>query len=250
MRLDLTDQVALVTGGAHRVGRAIALELAQQGVHVMVHYHSASPDQVRETLHEIKSYGVSASEVKADISHPDGVQDVMTALQRSFGRVNLLVNSASVFPQGDLSQVTLADWDLTFNVNLRAPFLFMQACYALMQANEGAQKGSIINIVDMGVDKPWLKRPIHGVSKAALWSLTRVGALAFAPHVRVNAILPGPVMKTNDGMSDSTWQALGDALPLKMTGEGADVARAVAFLAQESFITGALLHVNGGEHLT
>jgi len=248
MQQDLNDQVALVTGAAHRVGRAIALELARQGVHIMIHYHSSSPERVRDTLHEIKSFGVDAFEVRADISTTDGVQDVMTAVQRAFGRLNILVNSASVFPQGAFLEATLAEWEQTMAVNLRAPFLFSQAAARLMLANT-PPGGAIVNIVDQGVDRPWLKRPIHGISKAALWSLTQTSALALAPHIRVNAVLPGPVMKTNDGMSDATWQAMGQALPLKTTGEGADVARAVVYLARETFITGALLHVNGGEHL-
>jgi pteridine reductase len=203
---------------------------------------------VRDTLHEIKSFGVDAFEVRADISTTDGVQDVMTAVQRAFGRLNILVNSASVFPQGAFLEATLAEWEQTMAVNLRAPFLFSQAAARLMLANT-PPGGAIVNIVDQGVDRPWLKRPIHGISKAALWSLTQTSALALAPHIRVNAVLPGPVMKTNDGMSDATWQAMGQALPLKTTGEGADVARAVVYLARETFITGALLHVNGGEHL-
>jgi len=248
MQQDLNDQVALVTGAAHRVGRAIALELARQGVHILIHYHSSSPEQVRDTLHEIKSFGVDAFEVRADIGTTDGVQDVMTAVQRAFGRLHILVNNASVFLQGALLEATLEDWEQTMAVNLRAPFLFTQAAARLMLANT-PPGGAIVNIVDQGVDGPWLKRPVHGISKAALWSLTQTSALALAPHIRVNAVLPGPVMKTNDGMSEATWQGLGQSLPLKMTGEGADVARAVAYLARETFITGALLHVNGGEHL-
>jgi NAD(P)-dependent dehydrogenase (short-subunit alcohol dehydrogenase family) len=248
MRIDISEKVALVTGAAHRVGRAIALELAKEGVHIMVHYNSADPDILRDTLHDIKAYGVTAHAIQADISQPQGIAIVMQALQESFGRVDMLVNSASVFPQGDLVDVTLESWDLTMNVNLRAPFLLTQACAKLMMQNTPAG-GAIVNILDMGVDRPWLKRPHHGISKAALWSLTQVSALALAPHIRVNGVLPGPVMKTNDGMTDATWEAMGQSLPLQMNGDGADVGRAVVYLMQESFLTGVRIHVNGGEHL-
>lgn len=248
MQYDLTDQVALVTGAAHRVGRAIALALAQQGAHVLVHYNRASDDQLRETLHDIKSFGVDAFTMQADLSQPAGCAALMAAVEENFGRLNILVNSASVFPGGPLLDVTLEDWDQTFAINLRAPFLLTQQAARLMRQNTPSG-GVIINICDRGVDGPWPTRPHHGVSKAALWALTQVSAVSLAPDIRVNAIIPGPVMKTNDGMSDETWQQIGQALPLQRTGSGEDVGRAVVYLAQEGFLTGALIHVNGGEHL-
>jgi pteridine reductase len=249
MQIDLTDQVALVTGSAHRVGKAIALALAKEGVHIMVHYNSAEADTVRSTLHDIKSFGVDAFDIQADIATPEGVDQVMAAVRERFGRLHILVNSASVFPSGHLLEISLESWDLTMNVNLRAPFLLTQQAAHMMRNNEPAM-GAIINIVDQGADAPFPKRPHHGISKYALWMLTQVSALSLGPEIRVNAIVPGPVMKTNDGMSDDQWARMGDHLPLKMTGTGDDVGRAAVFLARESFITGTRLHVNGGEHLT
>lgn len=248
MQLDLTEQVALVTGSAHRVGQAIALALAKEGVHIMVHYNSATAEQVRGTLHDIKSFGVDAFAVQADIGTPEGVQEVMTAVKDNFGRLHILVNSASVFPAGHLLDVTLESWDMTMNVNLRAPFLLTQQAARLMQDNN-PPGGAIVNICDQGVDRPWVKRPHHGISKAALWSLTQVSAASLAPEIRVNAVLPGPVMKSNNGMTDDEWIKHGEGTLLKTTGDGDDVGRAVVYLVRESFITGALLHVNGGEHL-
>lgn len=249
MVIDLSNQVALVTGSAHRVGRAIAEALARAGAHLLIHYHSATEDQVRDALQTVKSFGVEAHVIQADISQPEGVTQVMDAVREHFGRLHILVNSASVFPAAHLLDVTLESWDVTMNVNLRAPFLFTQQAARLMQANDPAQ-GVIINICDRGVDGPWPKRPHHGVSKAALWALTQVSAVSLAPAIRVNAIIPGPVMKTNDGMSDETWRQMGEALPLKRTGSGDDIGRAVVYLAAEGFITGTLLHIDGGEHLT
>jgi NAD(P)-dependent dehydrogenase (short-subunit alcohol dehydrogenase family) len=146
-----------------------------------------------------------------------------------------------------LLEVTLESWNLAMDVNLRAPFLFTQQAARLMMDNE-PPGGVIINICDQGADAPWPVRPHHGISKYALWMLTQVSAVSLGPHIRVNAIVPGPVMKTA-GMSDEDWARVGEPLPLKMTGSGNDIGRAVVYLAQERFITGAKLHVNGGEHL-
>lgn len=248
MQINLNNQVALVTGSAHRVGKKIALALAKAGVHILVHSNKASDDLVRDTVRDIKSFGVEAYAVQADISQVAGVEQVMASVQEHFGRLNILVNSASVFPTGDLLDISADMWDFTMNVNLRAPFLFTQAAARLMLENE-KPSGVIINICDQGADAPFPKRPHHGISKAALWMLTQVSAVSLAPHIRVNAIVPGPVMKTNDGMSADTWSHMGDHLPLKTTGDGDDVGRAVVYLAQESFLTGVKLHINGGEHL-
>lgn len=249
MQIDLTDQVALVTGSAHRVGKEIALSLAREGVSIMVHYRSSDEDIVRDTIRDIKSHGVDAQEVQADISTVEGISTVMQAVKEQFGRLNILVNSASVFPSGDLMDITVESWDLAMNVNLRAPFLLTQQAARLMNENE-PPGGAIINILDQGADAPWPKRPHHGISKYGLWMLTQVSAVTLGPAIRVNGIVPGPVMKTDDGMSDETWARMGDHLPLKKTGKPQDVGRAAVFLARESFITGVKLQVNGGEHLT
>jgi pteridine reductase len=246
MQIELTDQVALVTGSAHRVGKAIAIALAKAGVHIMVHYNSSDPQAVRETLHDIKSEGVDAFECQADISQPEGVEALMESFKEKFGRMNILVNSASVFPMKSFMDISVEDWNLTMNVNLRAPFFLTQAAAALMQQND-PQGGCIINICDQGAFAPWPKRPHHGISKFGLWMLTQVSAVSLAPYIRVNAVVPGPVLKSN--MSDAAWQQLGEDLPLRTTGSAEDVGRAVVYLARESFITGAKIEVNGGEHL-
>ena len=248
MLIDLSDKVALVTGSAQRVGRVIALELAKHGVHIQVHYHSASDDVVRDTLHDIKSEGVDAFAVQADISTPEGVNTVMDAVKENFGRLDILINSASVFPAKELLDITVDSWDLTMNVNLRAPFLFTQAATPLMLEND-PPGGCIVNICDQGAIAPWPKRPDHGVSKAALWMLTQTTAVSLGPEIRVNAIAPGPIMKPPEGMSDDKWSTMGRSLPLQRTGSPEDVARAILYLCQNSFVTGVLLPVNGGEHL-
>jgi len=245
MQIDLTEQVALVTGSAHRVGKAIALALAKEGVHIMVHYNHSNESTVRETLQDIKSYGVKAFAVQADISQPEGISTLMEAFKEHFDELHILVNSASVFPTADFMDITLESWDLAMNVNLRAPFLLTQEAARLMQVNLSG--GVIINICDQGAFAPWPKRAHHGISKYSLWMLTQVSAIALAPHIRVNAVVPGPILKSK--MTDEAWRKLGEELPLKTTGQPDDVGRAVVYLAQETFLTGTKIEVNGGEHL-
>lgn len=248
MRIDLSDQVALVTGAAHRVGKAIALELAREGVSIIVHYNSAEPATVRETLHEIKSFGVDALPIQADLSTKQGVDALFVTARDYFDRLDILVNSASVFPAGDLLDVTLEEWQRTLRVNLTVPFLCTQAAVKWMRESE-PYGGAIVNILDKGAESPWPERPHHGISKAGLGMLTQTSAVSLAPDIRVNAVLPGPVMAP-PGMADARWQHIGESTTLlRRTGHASDVARAVVFLCSESFITGATIHVNGGEHL-
>lgn len=250
MPVDLGNQVALVTGSAHRVGRAIALELARRGAHILVHYNNSSSETVRSTVQDIKSMGVDAFAVQGNVGTPEGVEQIFTSVREHFGRLNILVNSASVFQKRGLLDVTYEEWQETMAVNLTGPFLCTQAAVELMRQNTPSG-GCIVNICDRGVDSPWPDYAHHGVSKAALWSLTQVSALSLAPDIRVNAVIPGPVMKpAGRNMSDEAWEAVGKTLPLQRVGSAEDVARAVAYLATEDFLTGTLIHVNGGEHLT
>jgi pteridine reductase len=249
MRIDLTDKVALVTGAVHRVGCAIALELAKNGVHILVHYNRSDPSQVRDTLHDIKSLGVDAFGIQSDISKPEGVDAIFDAVHERFGRLDIVVNSASVFQRRELLEVSLDDWDLTMNVNLRAPFLITQRTAEVMAEN-AVPGGAIVNICDRSVDGPWKAYAHHGISKSALWSLTQISALSLGPSIRVNAIVPGPIMKpAGRNLSDDEWAKVGERTALNKTGSPQDVARAVCYLCQEDFLTGTLIHVNGGEHL-
>lgn len=248
MRVDLSGQVALVTGSAHRVGKAIALELARQGVNILVHYGS-SAQAATETVREIKSFGVDAFSVQADISTQAGVETIFTALREHFNRLHLLVNSASNFQKRHLLEVSLEDWQATISTNLTAPFLCTQAAAALMRQND-PPGGVIINVLDKGAFVPWPEYPHHSVSKAGLWMLTQVSAASLGPDIRVNAVVPGPVMKpAGTNMSDEDWAKIGQRTPLQRTGSAEDVARAVVYLASEDYVTGTAIHVNGGEHL-
>lgn len=249
MLIDLTDQVAVVTGGAHRVGKAIALELARHGVNVLIHY-GTSAQEATETVREIKSLGVDAHAVQADISKPEAVETIFSALREHFGRLDIFVNSAANFQKRDLLSITLEDWQETMAINVTAAFLCTQAATAMMRQNDPSG-GCIINILDRGAIAPWPAYPHHGVSKAALWMLTQVSAASLGPDIRVNAVIPGPVMKpAGTNMTDEEWANLGKkTTPVQRVGAAEDVARAVAYLASEDFINGTAIHVNGGEHL-
>lgn len=246
MKIDLTEKVALVTGSAHRVGKAIALELAKQGANIMVHYNSTDERVVRGTTQEIKSHGVDAFSIQANIGTLEGVQTTFDAVREQFGQLDILVNSASTFTGNTLMEVSLEDWNKSLNVNLTAPFLCTQAAARMMQGNGG---GAIVNILDYGSVRPWPERVDHGISKAGLMMLTQVSALSLGEYnIRVNGVLPGPVLPTSE-TSDARWEEIGNRSPLGRTGDPEDVARAVAYLVGENYITGTVLHVNAGEHL-
>jgi NAD(P)-dependent dehydrogenase (short-subunit alcohol dehydrogenase family) len=247
MRISLTDQVALVTGSAHRVGKAIALELARQGVHIMVHYYGSNEETVRQTVREIKSQGVDAFSVRADVGTPEGVETIFAAVREHFDRFDILVNSASNFQKRTLMEVTYQEWQETMATNLTGPFLCTQAAVRLMRENDPSG-GAIVNICDKGSIEPWPTFAHHGVSKAGLLALSQVSAVSLGPDIRVNAIIPGAVLKP-EGYSEEQWQKSADRGPLKRPGSAEDVARAVTYLCQEDYLNGVVLRVDGGEYL-
>jgi NAD(P)-dependent dehydrogenase (short-subunit alcohol dehydrogenase family) len=245
MHVQLADQVALVTGSAHRVGKAIALELARCGVHILVHYNQSAEDVVKTTLREIKSHGVDAFAMQADVSTDEGVQALFQALRDQFNRLNILVNSASNFQRRTLMEVTLDEWQETLATNLTGPFLCTQEAVKLMREND-PPGGVIINIGDKGAIDPWPEFAHHGISKAGLLALTKVTAASLGPEIRANAIIPGAVLKPSE-MDEERWQRNAEHIPATQPGAAEDVARAVVYLASETFVTGAVLHVDGGE---
>lgn len=240
-------RVALVTGAARRVGRAIALELAARGYALAVHYHSSTLAEVDETLAACRANGVSAEPFQADLTDPGAIERLFTNVDARFGRLDVLVNSASAFQRRRLMEVTLDDWQRTMAVNLTAPFLCTQAAVWQMRA-QSPSGGVIINIGDHGSLEPWPDYAHHGISKAGLLALTRLTAASEAPLIRASMVIPGLVMKPV-GMEDARWAEVAAETPAQRPGTAEDVARAVAFLAEEPFITGAVLRVDGGAGL-
>jgi len=242
--VSLAGKVALVTGSARRVGKAIALELAEHGAHLVIH-HSASSAEAEATAAEIRALGVEVLVHQADLRDPAAIDGLFAAVEARFARLDILVNSASNFKRTPILEVSLDEWREVLDLNLTAPFLCSQHAARLMLKQGG---GVIINIVDVSALRPWKTYPHHSVSKTALKSLTEVLALSLGPTIRVNAVAPGPVLRDADN-SPEVWATFGARLPLGRTGDPRDVARAVRFLATEPFITGTTLRVDGGDAL-
>jgi len=236
----LPNKTALVTGGAHRVGKAIALELAQAGANLCIHYN-ASEKAAQETAAEIETLGVRAWALKADLSQPTEIEALFAGVSAACGSLDVLVNSASIMETGDARTLPLEAWNRSLAINLTAPFLCAQHAARLM-----GNGGVIINITDGSALRPWANYPAHSVSKAGLAQLTQVLAKALAPNIRVNAVSPGPVMKPPH-WEESRWERVAQGTLLKRAGSGYDVARAVRFLIENDFITGETLVVDGGE---
>jgi len=249
--MELAGKVSLVTGGAHRVGKALALALAQAGTHVVVHYGS-SEEEAHQTADEISALGVAALPVQADLTDLMQIEALFKAVKDRFGRLDVLVNSASNFLKQSFDSIRPEDWDRAMQVNLRAPFLCTQLAARLMQiAHRPAdQPAAIINIADLMGMQPRRNFVQHGVSKAGLIHLTLTTAYELAPDIRVNAIVPGPILAPA-GMDPSSeqWRRIGERVPLGRAGHPDNVAEAVVFLARNDYITGAVLPIDGGEHL-
>jgi 3-oxoacyl-[acyl-carrier protein] reductase/pteridine reductase len=243
--IDLSDKVALVTGSARRVGKAIALELARQGMHQVVHYN-ASEREAKAAADEIRALGVKAITVKADHSQPADVQLLFERVHQHLGRLDVLVNSASIFKPANVMEISIEEWRQVMEVNLTGPFLCSQHAARIMQDQESG--GAIINILDITALRSWKRYPHHSISKAGLRTLTEVLALSLAPKIRVNAVAAGPVLR-DEASTEEQWEQFGQRLPLGRTGEPEDVAQAVVFLASQPFITGAILRVDGGDYL-
>ena len=241
--MEIRDRIALVTGGAHRVGRSIALALAREGAHVAITYHT-SADAAQQTVAEIEVCGVGGLAVRCDQSDARQVAAVFDAIQAQWGRLDILVNSAAIMQQKPFLDITPQDWDATIGINLTGPFLFSQYAGRMMLA-QSASGGVIINIADEAGLTPWPRYVHHSVSKAGVIMLTRAAALALAPEVRVNAIAPGPVLKP-EGWTDERWETLRPSTPLDRLGSPQDVIEAVLYLIHAEFVTGHVLVVDGG----
>lgn len=239
--MNWTDKVILVTGGAHRVGKAMALRAADLGANIVITYH-ASSGPAEETCEQITAMARKAMAVQCNQAHVEPIVKTVEAVIQHFGRLDGLVNSASVFYQRDFFEITPDEWDEVLNVNTRGPFLFTQAVGRYMVSHEG---GAIVNIIDESVLDPNPDYPHHTVSKSALWSLTRLSALRLAPKVRVNAIMPGAVLKPPD-WTDARWESLIDLIPLRKLGSPEDVCQALEYLLCADFVTGQMIVVEGG----
>jgi NAD(P)-dependent dehydrogenase (short-subunit alcohol dehydrogenase family) len=234
--------LALVTGAAHRLGRAFALSLARQGYAILLHYHD-SQGPAEATAREIKGMNVPVHLFRADLTNLADLESIFSFIDSLPNNLKVLVNSAAVMARKDFRSLSANDWDATLDLNLRAPFLLSQRASERMTAG-----GSIINITDVGTRKLWTNYPAYVVSKSALETLTRLMAKAYAPRIRVNAIAPGLVLPS-DNVTPEEWKKLVGRLPLEHPAMPEEVTSALEYLLSNESVTGQTITVDGGYSL-
>ncbi|MDX1413985.1 MAG: SDR family oxidoreductase [Candidatus Promineifilaceae bacterium] len=242
--MELKGKVVLVTGAAVRVGRVIALSLAEKGANIAFTYLDDS-EPWAQTLAEIEVKGVQAVALPLDVRQPEQPQAVVNQVIKQLDSLDILINNASIWLKASFLDINYEEWQAAIDVNLTGPFLCAQAAAPYMLAQ---QSGLIINITDLSAFQTWPKYAHHAASKAGLVALTKVMAAELAPHVRVNAVAPGTVLLPPNADQKKIRWAKENSL-LKRVGEPQDVARTVIFLAEMDFITGAVYFVDGGRAL-
>ncbi len=228
---------ALVTGGARRIGRELALTAARAGYDVVVHHHSTDAG---DTVEAIEALGRRARAAEADLADPAACRALAGG-----GELRLLVNSASLFEDDRIATLTPEAWDAAMAANLRAPVLLSQAFAAALPA--GAE-GLIVNLIDQRVLKPTPQFFSYAVSKAALWAATQMLAQALAPRIRVNGIAPGPTLRSIH-QSEAAFDAERSAVLLGHGASPEEIGQALAYLIDARSVTGQMIAVDGGQHL-
>jgi pteridine reductase len=241
--VDIRDRVAIVTGGAVRLGRALALALAENGARVVVHYGS-SVDAAQETLTHIRAVSDGIA-LAADLQDLGQARRVVERATQHFGQVDILVNSAAIFEPGDIFSTSEADWERHFAINLKAPFFLSQA-FAAHVGRE--RRAHILNIADWRALRPGPDYAAYTLTKAALVTMTFSLAQALAPNIQVNAIAPGLILPP-PGQDASYLDRKARTIPARRAGSPEEIVRAMLYLLQSDFVTGEVILVTGGEHL-
>ncbi|MGA2652820.1 MAG: SDR family NAD(P)-dependent oxidoreductase [Terracidiphilus sp.] len=236
----LSGKSALVTGGARRIGRAIALALAGAGADVAITYRKSHAD-ASDTLEKIQSLGCRALAVECDVRSEESVRSAIHAVTEIFGRLDVVVNNAAVFETAALDEMSVEQWDAVFETNARGPFLVAREALPHLRKVQGR----IVNIGSLGGIHAWAGHAHYCSSKAAVHMLTQAMAKAFAPEVSVNCVAPGWIEM--DGSVESASARFASKTPMKRNGTAEDVAEAVLFFATgPGFVTGQILTVDGG----
>jgi NAD(P)-dependent dehydrogenase (short-subunit alcohol dehydrogenase family) len=239
--MQLHGRVALVTGAGRRLGRAIAAGLADRGMQLAVHYNASSTGAA-DLRDEIRARGGRAECFAADLTDAAAARALPERVAQTFGRLDVLVNSAALMHRLRFEETTVAQWDEVLDLNLRAVFFCTQG--AARRRREA--RGRVVNLADVGGLEPWPAYAAHSVSKAGVVMLTKVLALALAPDVTVNAVAPGAVL-VPESFDQETREQLARTTPLQRLGAPADVVAAVLYLLESGdFVTGATLVVDGG----
>ncbi|HTV15547.1 MAG TPA: SDR family oxidoreductase [Acidobacteriaceae bacterium] len=235
----LQGKAAVVTGGAKRIGRALALALGAAGANVAITWRQSETD-ARRTVSDLQGQGIEAFALQADVRNPEQIHDAIDAAAARFGRLDILVNNAGRYETAALEAITVEQWDAMFETNTRGPFLAAQAAYPHLKA----ARGRIINIGSLGGMHPWPTHAHYCTSKAALHMLTQTMSRAFAPEISVNCVAPGMIVNGEVSEEDEHFAR---RTPMGRNGTAQDVAAAVLFFAGgPHFITGQILSVDGG----
>lgn len=234
----------LITGGARRLGRAIALDLAAMGWKVVVHYNT-SAGEARELVETIHDNGGAASLVQGDLARPETPSRIVAEAVHRAGHLTCLVNNASRFEPDEVGSISEVSWDGHLDVNLKAPVFLAQAFAAQLP---GSQHGNVINMIDQRVLKPNPRFFSYTASKAALWAVTRTLAQALAPNIRVNAIGPGPALAAAR-MNSEDFDRQSRLTPLGRGTSPAEIAAAVRYILSAPAMTGQMIVLDGGQHL-
>lgn len=240
----LTGQVALITGGARRIGREIAMELAHGGASIVISTLSSAA-AARRTVANIRRNGGRAMAIRGDLSRGHTIRRLIRTVIAKFGRIDILVNNAAIFEKTPWGRLTERSWDRHMDINLKAPFLCaLEAGRAMLRQGSGV----IINIADRTATRPHPGYLPYSISKAGVIALTQSLAVELAPTVRVNCIAPGSILFPK-GYSARVKRRLIQTIPLQRTGSPSDIARGVRFLIETDFATGSVLVIDGGQSL-
>ncbi|MCL2700542.1 MAG: SDR family oxidoreductase [Phycisphaerae bacterium] len=237
-----TSNTVLITGAARRLGKAIALGVARRGWDVVLHYGAAEAD-ARATAAEIRQLGRRCEVVRADLGDAAEVRELIGRAREAMGPLSLLVNNAAIFERGEFLQTEEDFFDRHFDVNFRAPFLLSRDF-----ARQCDGPGHIINLVDAAHTHTGGAYFAYTLTKKLLAEFTQMAARSLGPRIRVNGICPGPVLPPPGG-TDAGLQHVADKTPLRRTGDVADIAAAAEFLLDNTYVTGLLLYVDGGQHI-
>jgi pteridine reductase len=243
MKLD--GATVVITGGARRVGRHVALRFAERGANIVVNYRT-SGDEAAKAVEEFSAIGVGALAVQADVSTYDGVSAVRDAAIERFGSVEVLINNASIYYPTPFDELTEQDWDRNIAVNVKGPYL---GCWLFGLHMREQGRGKIINVADWAVDRPYTDHAPYFVAKGGVVALTKVMAKELAPSVLVNAVAPGPILLPEDFTAEMT-RAVEKATLVNRVGDPEDIAQTMLYLVEGTdFVTGAVIPVDGGRQV-
>ena len=243
--MELMHNKALVTGGSVRLGRAIAIGLAECGADVAITY-TRSREKAVQTAEKIRSLGRQSLTIQADFSqNPAAMESIIQRIVDDFGGIDILVNNAAIFERGNWDTTTEENWDRHFAINLKAPFFLSQA---FAKAIPEGNRAHIVNIADLRGERPGFDHMAYTLTKAALITMTKSLALALAPDIQVNAIAPGMILPP-PGIDAATLESMASSIPAARIGSPEEIVQTVLYLVRSDFVSGEVINVTGGEHL-